>query len=73
MGLTNRNTFPVAITTVNSDGNLGGFLSPIIVSAILDATGNYNIAFGVFAALLVFGFIMMLKCQEVNYHSPGFI
>lgn len=64
MGLTNRNTFPVAIATVNSGGNLGGFFSPMIVGAILDATGNYNIAFGFFAVLLVLGFIIITTLKE---------
>ncbi|MEH7416229.1 MFS transporter [Neobacillus drentensis] len=64
MGLTNRNTFPIAIATVNSGGNLGGFFSPMIVGAILDATGNYNLAFGFFAVLLVLGFIIITTLKE---------
>jgi sugar phosphate permease len=64
MGLTNRNTFPVAIATVNSGGNLGGFFSPMIVGAILDATGNYNLAFGFFGILLVLGFCIILTLKE---------
>ncbi len=64
MGLTNRNTFPVAIATVNSGGNLGGFFSPMIVGAILDATGNYNIAFGFFAVMLVLGFFIITTLKE---------
>ncbi|RUU70085.1 MFS transporter, partial [Mesorhizobium sp. M7A.F.Ca.MR.362.00.0.0] len=63
-GLTNRNTFPVAIATVNSGGNLGGFFSPMIVGAILDATGNYNIAFGFFAVMLVLGFFIITTLKE---------
>ncbi|MEH7416649.1 MFS transporter [Neobacillus drentensis] len=64
MGLTNRDTYPVAIATVNSGGNLGGFFSPMIVGAILDATGNYNLAFGFFGVLLVLGFIVILTLKE---------
>lgn len=64
MGLTTRKTFPVAIATVNSGGNLGGFFSPMIVGAILDATGNYNLAFGFFGALLVAGFLIILTLKE---------
>ncbi|WP_257790170.1 MFS transporter [Aeribacillus pallidus] len=33
MGLTSKETFPVAIAIVNSGGNLGGFFSPMIVGA----------------------------------------
>lgn len=64
MGLTTRETFPVAIATINSGGNLGGFFSPMIVGAILDATGNYNIAFGFFGILLVLGFCIILTLKE---------
>ncbi|WP_260287728.1 MFS transporter [Peribacillus aracenensis] len=64
MGLTNRDTYPVAIATVNSGGNLGGFFSPLIVGAILDATGNYNLAFGFFGVLLVLGFCVILTIKE---------
>lgn len=64
MGLTTRETYPVAIATVNSGGNLGGFFSPMIVGAILDATGNYNIAFGFFAGLLIAGFCLILTLKE---------
>ncbi|MED4226614.1 MFS transporter [Neobacillus cucumis] len=64
MGLTNRDTYPVAIATVNSGGNLGGFFSPMIVGAILDATGNYNLAFGFFGVLLILGFVVILSLKE---------
>ncbi|WP_257790171.1 MFS transporter [Aeribacillus pallidus] len=64
MGLTSKETFPVAIAIVNSGGNLGGFFSPMIVGAILDATGNYNLAFGFFGALLVLGFLIITTLKE---------
>jgi nitrate/nitrite transporter NarK len=64
MGLTTRETYPIAIGTVNSGGNLGGFFSPMIVGAILDATGNYNIAFGFFGILLILGFFVILSLKE---------
>ncbi len=64
MGLTNHKTFPIAIATVNSGGNLGGFFSPMIVGAILDATGNYNLAFAFFGSLLVLGFLIILSLKE---------
>jgi sugar phosphate permease len=64
MGLTTRDTFPVAIATVNSGGNLGGFFSPMMVGAILDATGNYNLAFSFFGVLLVLGFFIITTLKE---------
>ncbi|MBT2655252.1 MFS transporter [Bacillus sp. ISL-18] len=64
MGLTTRETYPIAIGTVNSGGNLGGFFSPMIVGAILDATGNYNLAFGFFGIMLIIGFCVILTLKE---------
>ncbi|WP_160725902.1 MFS transporter [Bacillus sp. USDA818B3_A] len=64
MGLTTRETYPIAIGTVNSGGNLGGFFSPLIVGAILDATGNYNLAFGFFGIMLIIGFCVILTLKE---------
>jgi sugar phosphate permease len=64
MGLTTRETYPVAIATINSGGNLGGFFAPIIVGIILDATGNYNLAFGFFGAVLILGFLIICTLKE---------
>lgn len=64
MNLTTRDTYPIAIGTVNTGGNLGGFFSPMIVGAVLDATGNYNLAFGVFGIMLLTGFIVLLTIKE---------
>jgi len=64
MGLAKRDIYPVAIAIINSGGNLGGFFSPMIVGAILDATENYNLAFGFFSLLLILGFFLILTLKE---------
>lgn len=64
MNLTNRETYPVGIAVVNSGGNLGGFFSPMIIGAILDATGNYNLAFMFFVVVLIIAFILILSLVE---------
>ncbi|WP_156858033.1 MFS transporter [Oceanobacillus sp. AG] len=64
MGLTTGKTYPVAIATINSGGNLGGFFAPIIVGLILDATGNYNFAFGFFGAVLILAFLIICTLKE---------
>jgi len=64
MGLTTGKTYPVAIATINSGGNLGGFFAPIIVGLLLDATGNYNFAFGFFGAVLIIAFIIICTLKE---------
>ena len=64
MGLTRRENYPVAIATVNSGGNLGGFFSPMIVGALLDAFKNYNLVFLFFGLLLIIGFLLILTLEE---------
>jgi sugar phosphate permease len=64
MNLTKRETYPVAIAVVNSGGNLGGFFSPMIIGLILDATGNYNLAFVYFVVVLVLAFFLILSLVE---------
>lgn len=69
MGLTTRDTYPVAIATVNSGGNLGGFFSPMIVGAILDTTNSYNLVFGYFGFLLILEFLIILSLKEPIQHE----
>jgi len=64
MGLTKRETYPVAIAVVNSGGNLGGFFSPMIIGLVLDVTGNYNLAFLYFVVVLVVAFFLILSLVE---------
>ncbi|AOQ22739.1 putative galactarate transporter [Moorella thermoacetica] len=64
MGLTTRETYPVAIAVINSGGNLGGFFSPMIVGALLDAFKNYNLIFLFFGLLLIIAFFLILTLEE---------
>ena len=64
MGLTKRETYPVAIAVVNSGGNLGGFFSPMIIGLLLDVFGNYNLAFLYFVVVLVIAFFLILSLVE---------
>ncbi|AKX93228.1 MFS transporter [Moorella thermoacetica] len=64
MGVTNANSYPVAIALVNSGGNLGGFFSPMIVGALLDAFKSYNAAFLYFGLCAIIGFILILTLDE---------
>lgn len=64
MNLTKRETYPVAIAVVNSGGNLGGFFSPMIIGLLLDAFGNYNLAFMYFVVVLVIAFFLILSLVE---------
>ena len=64
MGLTNGNTYPIAIALVNSGGNLGGFFSPMIAGYILDTFKSYEMVFTYFGIAALIGFILILTLDE---------
>ncbi|MDR3589533.1 MAG: MFS transporter [Negativicutes bacterium] len=64
MGLTTGSTYPVAIAVVNSGGNLGGFFSPMIAGALLDAFKTYDYVFTYFAAAALIGFLLIMTLDE---------
>lgn len=66
MNVTTTRAYPFAISIINSGGNLGGFFAPMIVGALLDATGSYNIAFSYYVAVLVIAFILMFSITEAR-------
>ncbi len=67
MNATTGKTYPFAIAIINSGGNLGGFFAPIIIGAVLDASGlNYTLAFSYFVVILVVGFGLLLTLTEVR-------
>jgi sugar phosphate permease len=66
MNLTTGRSYPFTIAVINSGGNLGGFFAPIIVGALLDATGSYSVAFSYFVGVLVVGFVLLLSITEIR-------
>jgi sugar phosphate permease len=52
--------------TMNMMGNVGGFLSPIACGYIVEATGNWNLAFYLTAAAYLLGAICWLACDPVT-------
>lgn len=66
MNITTNGTYPFAISIINSGGNLGGFFAPMIVGALVDVTGSWNIAFSYFVAVLVIAFILMFSITEAR-------
>jgi sugar phosphate permease len=64
MGLTTGKTYPTAIALVNSGGNIGGFVSPMIAGALLDAFHDYNIVFTYFGACALLGFLVIGTLRE---------
>jgi len=64
MGLTTVQTFPIAISIVNSGGNLGGFFSPMIAGWILDTYKTYDVMFMFFACCSITGLLLLSLIDE---------
>lgn len=64
MGVADQKTYPIAISLVNTGGNLGGFVSPMMAGFLLDTTGNFNAVFTYFGICAVIGFIIILMLDE---------
>ena len=52
--------------TMNMMGNLGGFVSPIVIGYIVDQTGNWTLTFYVTAAVYLIGSIFWLLADPVT-------
>jgi ACS family glucarate transporter-like MFS transporter len=52
--------------TMNMMGNLGGFVSPIVIGYIIKHTGNWNLTFYVTAAVYIVGAICWLLTDPVT-------
>lgn len=64
MGIVDRKNYPIAISLVNSGGNLGGFASPMVAGYLLDVTGNFGAVFTYFGVCAVIGLIMIFIIDE---------
>ncbi|VFS47302.1 D-glucarate permease [Budvicia aquatica] len=64
MGLTTRSTYPIAISLVNSGGNLGGFFAPIIAGFLLDKFDSFTNVFIYFGIAALLGFLIILTLDE---------
>lgn len=64
MGVADRNSYPIAISLVNSGGNMGGFVSPMVAGYLLDRIGNFNAVFTYFGICAVIGLMLILMLEE---------
>ena len=64
MGLTTGKTYPVAISVLNTGGNLGGFFSPLIAGFLLDTYKSYDTVFLFFAACAIFCWLINCTIEE---------
>lgn len=63
MGLTTGSTFPVAYGIISTVGNVGGFFSPMIAGALLDAY-SYGAVFAFFGSCTAISFLFVLMLDE---------
>jgi nitrate/nitrite transporter NarK len=52
--------------TMNMMGNLGGFVSPIVIGYIIQYTGNWNLTFYVTAVIYLLGAVCWLLTDPVT-------
>lgn len=68
MGLTTGKTYPVAISILNTGGNMGGFFSPVIAGYLLDTYKSYDMVFMFFAACAILCWLINTTIDEpINY------
>lgn len=68
MGLTTNSTYPVAISILNTGGNVAGFTSPIIAGYLLDTYKNYDMVFIFFGICGILCWLINATLDEpINY------
>jgi sugar phosphate permease len=63
MGLATAKTYPLASSIVNTGGNLGGFVSPMLAGYLLDKLG-YNAVFTYFGICAALCLVVVLTMEE---------
>ncbi|NPE55207.1 MFS transporter [Dickeya dadantii] len=64
MAVADKKTYPIAASIINSGGNLGGFVSPMLAGFLLDYTGNFNAVFTYFGICAAIGLVLILIIDE---------
>jgi len=64
MAVSDAKTYPIASSIINSGGNLGGFVSPMVAGFLLDNTGSFNSVFTYFGICATIGLVIILFLDE---------
>ncbi|MTH47686.1 MFS transporter [Intestinirhabdus alba] len=64
MAVSDVKTYPVASSIINSGGNLGGFVSPMVAGFLLDSTHSFNSVFMYFGICAAIGLVVILFLDE---------
>lgn len=66
MAVSDSKTYPIASSIINSGGNLGGFVSPMVAGFLLDTTGSFNSVFNYFGVCAAIGLVIILTLDEAQ-------
>jgi len=66
MAVSDSKTYPIASSIINSGGNLGGFVSPMVAGFLLDTTGSFNSVFTYFGVCAAIGLVIILTLDEAQ-------
>ncbi len=64
MAVADSKTYPIAASIINSGGNLGGFVSPMLAGYLLDKTGSFNSVFIYFGICAAIGLFVIFLLEE---------
>lgn len=64
MAVSDSNIYPVTASVINTGGNLGGFVSPMLAGFLLDYTGSFNAVFTCFGICAAIGLAVILMIDE---------
>lgn len=64
MAASDNNIYPITASVINTGGNLGGFVSPMLAGFLLDYTGNFNAVFTYFGICSAIGLALILIIDE---------
>ncbi|URQ59735.1 MFS transporter [Pantoea alhagi] len=64
MAVADSKTYPIAASIINSGGNLGGFVSPMVAGFLLDKTGSFNAVFTYFGICAAIGLVLICLLDE---------
>lgn len=64
MAVSDTKTYPIASSIINTGGNLGGFVSPMMAGFLLDNTGSFNSVFTYFGICAAIGLLVILFLDE---------
>ncbi|HFK7186080.1 TPA: MFS transporter [Serratia odorifera] len=64
MAVSDAKIYPIASSIINSGGNLGGFVSPMVAGFLLDTTGSFNSVFTYFGICAAIGLVVIIFLDE---------